>query len=115
MSRELLDHLRLLNELARVLRRTDLTATQRRQCETKVSGLRSKLPTALLIQHDRVASDDHDSVAAIAGSSCGSCHLKLPLSLISELHQPGRIEVCPHCGVFVFNDTPAPAAAPSHA
>jgi predicted nucleic acid-binding Zn-ribbon protein len=35
--------------------------------------------------------------------------MKLPVGLLAELNAPGRIAVCPHCGVFVFKETGVPA------
>lgn len=112
IPRELLDQLRGLNTAVRELKRPGLDQHQREQCESRISGLRARLPTALLTHHDRMARTGNESVAAISGSSCGNCHLRLPVGLLAELNQPGRIAVCPHCGVFLFKES-AQAARPS--
>jgi len=109
IPRELLDQLRALNESARALKRPGLGAPERATAEARVATLRANLPTALLSQHDRLVRAGHESVAAISGSCCGSCHMKVPVGLLAELNQPGRIAVCPHCGVFLFKPTAAPA------
>lgn len=111
MNRELLEPLRALNAAEAELRQGGLTAEQRENCERRVSQFRAQLPTALLGHHDRMAQQGRESVAPIMGSSCGACHLKLPVSQLAELHQPGRISVCPHCGVFLFNASAEPAAS----
>lgn len=113
IPRELLDQLRGLNDAVRVLRRAGLDEHQRELGENRVAAFRAKLPTALLTHHDRMARAGHESVAAVVGSSCGSCHLKLPVGLLAELNHPGRIAVCPQCGVFVFKEMAVPVHPPA--
>jgi predicted nucleic acid-binding Zn-ribbon protein len=111
IPRELLDQLRGLNRAVRESKRAGLSEQQHEQCEARIAELRAKLPTALLTQHDRITRAGNDSVAAVSGSCCGSCHMKLPVGLLADLGQPGRIAVCPHCGVFVFKEAGTVARA----
>ena len=111
IPRELLDQLRGLNDAERASKRAGLSERQREKYEARIAELRAKLPTALLTQHDRIARAGNESVAAVSGSCCGGCHMKLPVGLLADLGQPGRIAVCPHCGVFVFKETAAVAPA----
>jgi len=113
IPRELLDQLRGLNDAVRVLQRAGLDEHQRELCANRVAALRAQLPTAVLTHHDRMTRAGHDSVAAVSGTSCGSCHLKLPVGLLAELNQPGRIAVCPHCGVFLFKESAVPTQPPA--
>jgi len=101
---DFLDQLRGLNDTVRESKRAGLTERQREKCDARIGELRAKLPTALLSQHDRIARTGNESVAAVSGSSCGACHMRLPAGLLAELGQPGRIAVCPHCGVFVYKE-----------
>lgn len=105
IPQELLDQLRGLNSAVRELQCSGHDEHRRERCETRIAGLRASLPTALLTHHDRMTRAGYESVAAVAGASCGSCHLKLPVGLLADLNQPGRIAVCPNCGVFVFKET----------
>ena len=110
INRELLEHLRALNALEVELRhRRQPDVPHREVLERRISELRAKLPTALLSHHDRMAKQGRESVAPVIGMSCGACHLKLPVGQLAELNQPGRIGVCPHCGVFLFNSAAEPA------
>lgn len=109
INRELLEQLRALNAADAELRHHGLTDERRDACEHQIQALRSRLPTALLGHHDRMAKQGRESVAAVVGSSCGACHLKLPVGQLAELNQPGRIGVCPHCGVFLFHAPAVPA------
>ncbi len=109
INREFVEQLRALNAADAELRHNGLTPSRREAIQRKVQELRSHLPTALLGHHDRMARQGRESVAQVMGSSCGACHLKLPVGQLAELHQPGRIGVCPHCGVFIFNPAAAPA------
>lgn len=110
INRELLGHLRELNAVEVELRHDPAPDAARREaCERRIGELRGKLPTALLSHHDRMAGEGRESVAPVVGMSCGACHLKLPVGQLAELNQPGRIGVCPHCGVFLFNSAAEPA------
>ena len=109
INRELLEHLRALNAAEVELRHHELVPEQRDACLRRVDELRARLPVALLSHHDRMAKQGRESVAPVVGSSCGACHLKLPVGQLAELHQPGRIGVCPHCGSFLFNASAEPA------
>jgi predicted nucleic acid-binding Zn-ribbon protein len=110
INRELLEHLRALNAVEVEIRHhAGPDAPRRESWERRVADLRAKLPTALLSHHDRMAKQGRESVAPVVGMSCGACHLKLPVGQLAELNQPGRIGVCPHCGVFLFNSAAEPA------
>lgn len=113
INRELLEPLRALNEAESELRHHRTDPERREACQRRAQELRARLPVALLSHHDRMARQGRESVAQVAGSSCGACHLKLPVGQLAELHQPGRIGVCPHCGVFLFGG--AAEHAGSHA
>jgi len=99
---EYLDDLCSLDRMAFELRRAGLTQNRRQELEAQVGAIRGRLPTALLTYHDRRARAGNATIAAIHNSTCGGCHLKLPLGMLADLGQPGRIAVCPHCGIFVF-------------
>lgn len=68
----------------------------------QVGAIRGRLPTALLTYHDRRARAGDATIAAVHNSTCSGCHLKLPVGMLADISQPGRIAVCPHCGIFVF-------------
>lgn len=111
INRELLEHLRALNVVGIELRKPGLEPSRREACLRRADELRARLPIALLSHHDRMTARGRESVAPVSGNSCGACHLKLPVGQLAELHQPGRIGVCPHCGVFLFNAAAEPAAS----
>ncbi len=109
ISREFLNLLRELNAAGGELKRVGLSTPERERYETRIAELRRVLPTALLGQHDQLVREGHASIVAVSGSTCGKCQVRLPVALLAELNEPGRIAVCPHCGVFVFKETGAPA------
>lgn len=99
---EYLDDLCSLDRMALELRRAGLTHNRRQELETQVGAIRGRLPTALLTYHDRRVREGNATIAAIHNLTCGGCHLKLPVGMLSDISEPGRIAVCPHCGIFVF-------------
>ena len=108
IPREYVGYLLELNRSERELRRQGLDADSRQKIEERVTELKGKLPTALVTHHERMAKAGRESVAAVSGaSSCGGCHMKLPVGMLADLSKPGRIGVCPHCGSFVFKVAPA--------
>jgi len=109
INRELLEHLRALNAVGLELRKPGLEPSRREACLRRADELRARLPTALLSHHDGMAAQGRESVAHVVESACGACHRDLPVGQLAELHQPGRIGVCPHCGVFLFNAAAEPA------
>ncbi len=70
----------------------------------EIAGLRDRLPVSLLGYHDRLAKQNKPSVVRSNGTSCGGCHLRLPMGLTHEMRIPGRFVICPHCGVFVTTE-----------
>ena len=106
-----LDDLCSLDRVALELRRAGLTQNRRQELEAKAAELRGRLPTALLTYHDRRVRTGNATIAAVHNLTCGGCHLKLPVGMLADISQPGRIGVCPHCGIFVFKATKDPEHA----
>jgi hypothetical protein len=99
---EYLDDLCSLDRVAFELRRAGLTRVRRQELEKQVAAIRGRLPTALLTHHDRQTRAGNATIAAIHNQTCGGCHLKLPVGMLADISLPGRIAVCPHCGIFVY-------------
>jgi predicted nucleic acid-binding Zn-ribbon protein len=111
IAQEYVGYLLVLNESERQLRRAGLDAGKRKELEERVVEVKGRLPTALVTHHERMAKAGRESVAALSGSSsCGGCHMKLPVGMLADLNKPGRISVCPYCGSFVFKVAPAVSA-----
>lgn len=112
INRELLEHLRALNAAEVELRlQAAPDGASREAGARRVAELRATLPTALLSHHDGMAAQGRESVAPVVAKACGACHEKLPVGQLADLNQPGRIGVCPHCGVFLFNSAAEPAGS----
>lgn len=77
----------------------------------EIELVRGRLPVSLLTYHDRLAGRNKPSVVRSNGTSCGGCHLRLPMGLTHELRVPGRFVICPHCSVFVTTEESRAQAA----
>ena len=105
-----LDDLRSLDRVAIEQRRAGLTETRRNELEEQTKAIRGRLPTALLTHHDRRKRAGDATIAPVNNATCGGCHLKLPVGMLADISQPGRIAVCPHCGIFIFKAATEPVA-----
>jgi len=110
---EYLDDLRSLDRVDLELRRAGSTQVRREELEKQSAEIRGRLPTALLTHHDRRLRAGNATIAAINNVTCGGCHLKLPVGMLADLSQSGRIGVCPHCGIFLFKVATAPVSLSS--
>ena len=111
ISQEFIEHLLDLNACERELQRAGVTARKRKDFEGRIAALKDGLPVALVSHHERMLRSKRESMVAVSDTaSCGGCHMRLPVGMLAELHEPGRIGVCPHCGVLVFR-VAAPAVA----
>lgn len=86
-----------------------LTAFEKR---IEKARLRSILPASILAHHDRMMQRGKPSIAPVKNGICSACHLSLPSGHLARLQSTQDLEVCDHCGTFLYLPT-APVAATS--
>lgn len=89
--------------------RRTLTAGERRQT---IGILRRLLPLAVLGHHDRLLQRGRASIAAVTAPVCPACHLKLNRGQWQRLRRARDLELCDHCGIFLYHDETAACENP---
>ena len=102
-SAEVLSQLRSLNWLAQEIRRVPSASREGALLQSQMDALRSRLPDSILDHHDRLSAGGKLTAAEVNGDICGGCGMKLEEELVRTLAQPGRFDVCPRCGVFLWS------------
>lgn len=85
---------------------TALTANEQKR---EIARLRGILPAAILGHHDRMIQRGKPSIAPVADGICTACHLRLPTGHLARLQSSQDLEVCDHCGTFLYLPAPQPA------
>jgi hypothetical protein len=80
-----------------------LTATEQK---LEIARLRAILPASILGHHDRMIQRGKPSIAPVADGICTACHLRLPTGHLARLQSSQDLEVCDHCGTFLYLSTP---------
>lgn len=75
----------------------------------EIERLRSILPASILGHHDRMLQQGKASVAPVRNGVCSACRLRLPSGHLARLKSSQDLEVCDHCGTFIY--LPAETAA----
>lgn len=77
-----------------------------------VALVRSELPEMILAHHDRRIARGRGSIAIVRNGVCGACHLHLPTGHYENRARGQQLDVCDHCGTFLFweqgRDVPVP-------
>ena len=65
--------------------------------------LREPLPTSILIHFDKRLAQGKRGVAPVHRGVCGACYLTLPSGRLADLRRkPRDLNVCDHCGAFIY-------------
>ena len=81
-----------------------------------MAELRGKIPPQILGHYDRLVAQGKKGVTAIRGEVCSSCHIRVPIGIITTLKRDEDIQLCENCGRYLFLpdtaevETPPPAA-----
>ena len=105
-SAEVLSQLRSLNWLTQEIRRVPSDSRESALLQTQIDAVRDRLPDVILDHHDQLARNRESTAAEMVGGACGGCHARLPVTLIAEVSLPGRFNVCPNCGLFLWASLP---------
>jgi predicted nucleic acid-binding Zn-ribbon protein len=68
----------------------------------EIARLRGILPAAILAHHDRMLHRTNTSIAAVRNGICSSCGQRLPAEHAARLQSSQDLEVCDHCGLFLY-------------
>jgi predicted nucleic acid-binding Zn-ribbon protein len=104
-----------LRDLARLeaeARKLSESAPEYTECKKKIRQIRAPLPTSILLHYDQRVARGKLGIAAVSGGVCGACYLGLPSGRLADLRRnPKELNVCDHCGAFIYmpEDKPAPA------
>ena len=106
ITRSLVDLARLEAEL----RKLSESAPQYAECKTKIKQIRAPLPTSILLHYDKRVARGNSGIAAVRDGVCGACYLGLPSGRLADLRRnPKEINVCDHCGAFIYLEEGMPA------
>lgn len=86
-----------------------------REKKLEITRLRGILPAAILGHHDRMMQQGKASIAPVQNGVCSACHLRLPVGHLARLQSSQDLEVCDHCGTFLYLETPVSFPEPSKA
>lgn len=72
------------------------------EIQIDIARLRSILPASILAHHDRMMQRGKTSIAPVKNGVCSACHLSLPGGHLARLQSSQDLEVCDHCGTFLY-------------
>lgn len=97
-----------LRDLARLeadLRKLSEGTQEYIEHKKKMELVRRPLPTSILTHYDRRLAQGKVGMAPVRRGVCGACFLALPSGRLADLrHRPRELNVCDHCGVFIYLD-----------
>ena len=97
--------LRELSELDFTVGPLNTNTSDRGAAVERINSLRELIPTSMLRHYDHLKSRGKRSVAPVRRGICGSCHLAFPSGSLANLRKMSEtVNVCVHCGAFVYLD-----------
>lgn len=97
-----------LRDLARLeadLRKLSEDTPAYNEHKKKMALLRRPLPTSILAHYDKRLAQGKAGVAPVRRGVCGACFLTLPSGRLADLRRrPEELNVCDHCGAFIYPD-----------
>lgn len=97
--------LRELSELDVNPRLLNIGAPKTGGAAERIDSLRELIPTSVLRHYDHLRSRGKRSVAPVTRGVCGSCYLAFPSGSLATLRKINEtLNVCLHCGAFVYLD-----------
>ena len=98
------------------LQAIEFEETAKKSAGATLAELRGKIPPQILGHYDRLVAQGKKGVTAIRGEVCSSCHIRVPIGIITTLKRGEDIQLCENCGRYLFLpdtaevETPPPAA-----
>jgi predicted nucleic acid-binding Zn-ribbon protein len=98
------------------LQAIEFEETAKKSASAILAELRGKIPPQILGHYDRLVAQGKKGVTAIRGDVCSSCHIRVPIGIITTLKRGEDIQLCENCGRYLFLpdtaevETPPPAA-----
>lgn len=109
----ILPHLKRLIELEEARSFRDKDSASHASLSAEIALVRATLPTAILRHHDSRMLRGKKSLAPVTGGVCGACHLAIPRGRLGDLRKIREdLNVCDHCGVFIYFAEGPPSASP---
>ena len=97
-----------LRDLARLeadLRKLSEGTPEYNEHKKKMALVRRPLPTSILTHYDKRLAQGKVGVASVRRGVCGACFLTLPSGRLADLRRrPQELNVCDHCGTFIYLD-----------
>jgi len=100
------------------LQSLDFEKTASDDAEPVKAELRSKIPMQILGHYDRLIARGKKGLAGVRDQVCTSCHMRVPIGVITTLMRNEDIQLCDNCGRYLYlleattPEVPAPAAKP---
>ena len=63
--------------------------------------LRGKIPAPILGHYDRLRARGKKGLALVRNQVCGSCHMQVPLGVVTTLMHDQDIQLCGNCGRYL--------------
>ena len=99
----IMQSLRDLARLGEDLRKLAEGTPEYEEHEKKIARVREPLPTSILVHYDKRLAQGKLGVAPVHRGICGACYLTLPSGRLADLRrEPRDLNVCDHCGVFIY-------------
>ncbi|MGA2853718.1 MAG: C4-type zinc ribbon domain-containing protein [Verrucomicrobiota bacterium] len=100
------------------LQAIEFEETAKKSAASTIAELRGKIPPQILGHYDRLVAKGKKGVTAVRGEVCSSCHIRVPIGIITTLKRDEDIQLCENCGRYLFLPAtaevePAPPAAPA--
>jgi len=62
------------------------------------------MPLEIVSRYERLKNRYQRPVARLVGGACEGCRVRLAASAASRLRTDGSVQICDHCGRFVYFD-----------
>jgi predicted nucleic acid-binding Zn-ribbon protein len=72
-----------------------------KNAEASKVELRAKIPLQILGHYDRLVARGRKGIAVVRNQVCTSCHMRLPIGVITTLKRGQDIQLCESCGRYL--------------
>lgn len=77
-----------------------------------IAELRTKIPAQILGHYDRLMVRGKKGIVPVRGQTCTGCHMQVPMAVVMTLMKAEDVQLCDHCGRYLYLEGQTPAAAP---